>query len=590
MINQRGGRNHRPPSALARDQMSFALAFTHDHNFTVYDASTMWGCVDDCCSFIDTGPGDVDHVKGYCGDDLEKARLRTTLVFAAIMPMAIVMPLIACWLCALGCRARGNHRASVTPHVRTANNSEVKLVAAEQAAARLYSRVQRSLFVFGWCCFVISITPVFVNFLGFVDITPVSGIARLFFAGFVPVGLSLLALAIRPTDSAAIRRAITVLLLIMTFLSIFFTLVGIRQVRKLAFGGIGYLFCGMVVCPVVIAILLSTFTCCHCRCSRRATTEEERDGPMPSRQQLLRLWLALRFFFLACIIPVIQGTFHNGVGGPRWDGGLRSGYVGGCFIIAIMGLAVILPSPERRGDVVRWLGAMGRSNVKEQEAASVAALLGGKSVSEALVLAVQHFRALPLGALTKEEMANNRPDPAMHAKTTKADLGAVSAFVSHSWSDPGNAKYEVLQLWASRDGEGEKSDIWLDKACIDQTNIDANLMALPVFLSGCRSLLVLAGPTYSSRLWCVMELFVFLRMGGARDDIAVRLLEDGDSLVRQLERFDAGEAKCFLNRDRQRLWAVIESSFGTFAPFNKQVRAVFADNIASAAGERYRAE
>ena len=61
---------------------------------------------------------------------------------------------------------------------------------------------------------------------------------------------------------------------------------------------------------------------------------------------------------MACIIPVIQGTFHNGVGGPRWDGGLRSGYVGGCFIIAIMGLAVILPSPERRGDVVRWLGAI----------------------------------------------------------------------------------------------------------------------------------------------------------------------------------------------------------------------------------------
>ena len=85
-----------------------------------------------------------------------------------------------------------------------------------------------------------------------------------------------------------------------------------------------------------------------------------------------------------------------------------------------------------------------------------------------------------------------------------------------------------------------------------------------------------------------MELFVFLRMGGRRDDIAVRLLEGGDSLVRQLERFDAGKAKCFLNRDRQRLWAVIEASFGTFAPFNKRVRAVFADKIASS-GERYRA-
>ena len=114
-------------------------------------------------------------------------------------------------------------------------------------------------------------------------------------------------------------------------------------------------------------------------------------------------------------------------------------------------------------------------------------------------------------------------------------------------------------------------------------------MALPVFLSGCRSLLVLVGPTYSARLWCVMELFIFLRMGGQHDDIDVRLFEGGDSLVRQLQRFDAAEARCFLNRDRQRLWAVIEASFGTFAPFNKRVRAVFAQKIANSAGERYRA-
>ncbi len=31
--------------------------------------------------------------------------------------------------------------------------------------------------------------------------------------------------------------------------------------------------------------------------------------------------------------------------------------------------------------------------------------------------------------------------------------------------------------------------------------LDANLAALPVFLSGCRSLVVLAGPTYATRRW-----------------------------------------------------------------------------------------
>ena len=85
-----------------------------------------------------------------------------------------------------------------------------------------------------------------------------------------------------------------------------------------------------------------------------------------------------------------------------------------------------------------------------------------------------------------------------------------------------------------------------------------------------------------------MELFVFIRMGGQHDDIAVRLLEGGDSLVRQLERFDAGKAKCFLNRDRQRLWAVIEASFGTFEPFNDVVRAMFALKIEEAKAARAR--
>ena len=50
-----------------------------------------------------------------------------------------------------------------------------------------------------------------------------------------------------------------------------------------------------------------------------------------------------------------------------------------------------------------------------------------------------------------------------------------------------------------------------DKACIDQGNIDQALACLPVFLAGCHTLLVVAGNTYCSRLWCVMEVFTFLR-------------------------------------------------------------------------------
>ena len=47
----------------------------------------------------------------------------------------------------------------------------------------------------------------------------------------------------------------------------------------------------------------------------------------------------------------------------------------------------------------------------------------------------------------------------MHAKTDKATLGTVDAFVSHSWSDPGDAKFKQLHEWAG----GEDKSIWLDK-------------------------------------------------------------------------------------------------------------------------------
>ena len=35
-------------------------------------------------------------------------------------------------------------------------------------------------------------------------------------------------------------------------------------------------------------------------------------------------------------------------------------------------------------------------------------------------------------------------------------------------------------------------------------------------------LLCLVGSTYSDRLWCLMELFTFVRVGGRRDDIDVQ--------------------------------------------------------------------
>ena len=123
-------------------------------------------------------------------------------------------------------------------------------------------------------------------------------------------------------------------------------------------------------------------------------------------------------------------------------------------------VAALVFSPANRGRFLHRLGRLiSTHGSKEQEAASVAALIGGRGAAATLAKACGRFRALPLDSLTRDELADNKPDPAMHAKTVEATLGSVDAFASHSWSDDGNAKYDKLGEWA---GAAPKR-VWLDK-------------------------------------------------------------------------------------------------------------------------------
>jgi len=66
----------------------------------------------------------------------------------------------------------------------------------------------------------------------------------------------------------------------------------------------------------------------------------------------------------------------------------------------------------------------------------------------------------------------------------------------------------------------------------NQSAIEEDLKGLPIFLSGCKELLVLGGPSYLSRLWCVVELFTFVHMRGGRTDgiTFIRIPNTGEAL------------------------------------------------------------
>ena len=97
------------------------------------------------------------------------------------------------------------------------------------------------------------------------------------------------------------------------------------------------------------------------------------------------------------------------------------------------------------------------------------------------------------------------------------------------------------------------------------------LSLVRIFL-GFLLLLVLVGATYSTRLWCLMELFTFIQMGGERERITVCELSEGARSG--LATFDAAKASCFLVKDKHKLLAVIEAGFGDLQPFNRVVRAL----------------
>merc|ERR1712232_1036707 len=84
----------------------------------------------------------------------------------------------------------------------------------------------------------------------------------------------------------------------------------------------------------------------------------------------------------------------------------------------------------------------------------------------------------------------------------------IDFFMSHSWHDDPNAKWQALVRIVGRFKAVYNRDptFWLDKACIDQANIRDGLKVLPINIMSARRVLVLWGPTYPKRLWCIWEL------------------------------------------------------------------------------------
>lgn len=208
-----------------------------------------------------------------------------------------------------------------------------------------------------------------------------------------------------------------------------------------------------------------------------------------------------------------------------------------------------------------WLLSRGEAATT---AAGISYMLAGRDVDEVLESARNNFVYVTADRLTPVDMANSTPDPALAVLTEKGMLGDVDAFISHSWHDNAEKKWKALQGWVAefKRQKGREPRLWIDKYSIDQKHIDESLACLPVYLVGCKQLVVLCGSTYLQRLWCMVELFVFLEMGGQRSNLELIPFQTDDrkSVQAAVAQFDVKNAKCFKDRDTTRLQCVLESS------------------------------
>ena len=306
---------------------------------------------------------------------------------------------------------------------------------------------------------------------------------------------------------------------------------------------------------------------------------------MPTRIKLSTLWFTLRLFYIGCGGLLFTSMTAISVR----DAALRtSAIVQGYFVCGCGWISFgLVATPHNRRMAMSLLHRVG-AHTDVAAAATVASLLGGVSTRETLSLAKRSFRCISMETLVAGDFDSNAttspsgPGRSLIEHTTASDFGGVDAFISHSWSDPGDEKWTALQQWRAQfeREHGRAPLVWLDKACIDQLRIAESLACLPVFLGGCRELIVLLGPSYPSRLWCIMELFTFLKMGGGPARMKLLPLATAVDMC----EFDVESASCFLDEDRQRLLSVIEVGFGDFSSFNTAIRKTFSA-VRSAQGE-----
>eukprot|EP00927_Polykrikos_kofoidii_P075751 TRINITY_DN721_c0_g1_i2.p1 TRINITY_DN721_c0_g1~~TRINITY_DN721_c0_g1_i2.p1 ORF type:complete len:579 (-),score=31.55 TRINITY_DN721_c0_g1_i2:584-2320(-) len=227
----------------------------------------------------------------------------------------------------------------------------------------------------------------------------------------------------------------------------------------------------------------------------------------------------------------------------------------------------------------------------------LAALFDKADPDQLLVSAVERFRGVSWDVLKEhpqiivEGGCLNVVGPGcgdLYNLSKPCKFSECDCFWSHSWQDDNTLKWHAMSQWCDEFSQrhGRAPVLWLDKVCIDQSNIQRDLACLPIFLAACNSFVMTCGTSYSSRLWCILELFVYVRILAEdrhRQAPVVLPLCEGYAEVAGVDEawrsFDAASCECFVAEDKARIMEVIQQYPGGVSAFNAYIKVLVGDHV-----------
>ena len=414
-----------------------------------------------------------------------------------------------------------------------------------------------------------------------VDISYVTG-PPLGYFGLLPWGVAVLMLAVRPVDILLIRVASASVAICLVAAGVICAIFSAQAGAGAAATIAAYAqrgIKGRQIPGLQVAVVMGICSLCATLAAVAVVGHGGRAcRSVHPRQRLLRTWLMFRLVCLGVGLVNLISLVANVSSNPFYNRSLIGptiSAIANCFIVSI------LFSRSGRGNFTYGLARLVQTATTELKAAMLAGSLSIGDPLSAVLAAEEHFRAQPALTLASAHFEAATSNSTLFALSAKAHLGTVHAFISHSHHDQAaKMKTKLVHEWAAeQETPSDQVLIWLDKTCIAPPAAGDQIVSiglLPAFVAGCQQLLILLGRSYTSRLWCLFELFSFVQVGGKGDSITILSLAGVGDVATMFHSINVAKAQCHEPSDRNQILAVIETSFGSLRPFNQSVRRLYA--------------